>query len=127
MLDSELSGNVSPMADSDKNAEAVILRIFADADATVSWRAKTAAELGLEPSIELKALTDRGMVRSPGGQPDRLYIPLLSGDLFMTPLQRRLAFIPFVIVVIFCVVLAVLYFLNPHAFHALMPVPQRHF
>ena len=115
------------MADSDKNREAVILRIFADADATVSWRAKTATELGLEPSIELKALTDRGMVRSPEGQPDRLYIPLLSRDLFMSPLQRRLTFIPVVIVVIFSVVLAVLYFLNPHAFHALMPEPRRHF
>lgn len=109
------------MADTENDDEAAIIRIFADADATVSWRAKTASELGLKQSAALRALTDRGMVRSPSGDPDRLFIPLLSGDLFMPEWQRRLAVIPVVVMVILAILGTVLYFLNPNAFHALMP------
>ena len=111
------------MADTEKHDEAAIMRIFADADAIVPSRAKTAAELGLEQSIALKALMDRGMVRSPEGQPDRLFIPLLSGDLFMSPWLRRLSPIFFVIVVIAIIALMVLKVLNPRMF----PPPIRHF
>ena len=111
------------MADTEKHDEAAIMRIFADADAIVPSRAKTAAELGLEQSIALKALTDRGMVRRPEGQPDRLYIPLLSEDLFTPPWLRRLTPIFFVTFGIAIIAIMILKILNPHMF----PPPIRHF
>ena len=111
------------MADTAKHNEAATMRIFSDADAIAPSRAKTAVELGLEQSIALQALTDRGMVRSPEGQPDRLYIPLLSGDLFMLPWLRRLSPIFLVIGVIIIVALMALKVLNPRMF----PPPISHF
>ena len=111
------------MANTEKHDEAAIMRVFADADAIVPSRAKTAAELGLEQSNALQALTDRGMVRSPEGQQDRLYIPLLSRDLFTPPWLRRLTPILFVTFVIAIIALLVLKVLNPHMF----PPPIRHF
>jgi hypothetical protein len=66
-----------------------IIRVFTDARATTRVNAKTAEELGIQNDAAIAPMLQRGLIRTAGADDNKLWVPLYSADLFMSPGTRR--------------------------------------
>jgi hypothetical protein len=107
--------NVIRLLKPQSDAEAAIMEAILSADAITPQSATTAAELGLDSSAALASLLERGTIRHTAEDPDRLFIPLYSRDLFLTAQQRRFMAIACGLAVIFTIFASVFMGFHPFA------------
>jgi hypothetical protein len=78
-----------------------LLRVFVDAGATSMGDAKSARDLGLEGNDAMAAMIERGWIRTDGQDESRLWFPVYSRELGMSPtLRRRLLIVAIAIIVL---------------------------
>jgi hypothetical protein len=69
--------------------ERCLLRVFVDAGATSTGGAMSARDLGLEGNDAIAAMIARGWIRTDAQDQSRLWFPVYSRELGLSPSLRR--------------------------------------